>query len=248
MNPHIAGLRAYRGVIVAAGDWVPVVTPEKWHAAQAILSDPGRVKPRGALSLLGGIAECRCGSEVKHATRPQRGHAPGYGTYRCAAYEKEGHVGQRPHVCVKADWIDTYVEDVLLTTLERPDAAQMFASPDAVDVPKLREELATYDAALERLSWQQSMNLITDAVFMTNAAKINAEREKIAVQITEAGKLNAAVVLLGAPDVRAKWAEMNISERRAAIRALGMHITLRSAGAGCRRPDYDRMVRIAWAV
>lgn len=248
MNPHIAGLRAYRGVIVAAGDWVPVVTPEKWHAAQAILSDPGRVKPRGALSLLGGIAECRCGSEVKHATRPQRGQAPGYGTYRCAAYEKEGHVGQRPHVCVKADWIDTYVEDVLLTTLERPDAAQMFASPDAVDVPKLREELATYDAALERLSWQQSMNLITDAVFMTNAAKINAEREKIAAQITEAGKLNAAVVLLGAPDVRAEWAEMNISERRAAIRALGMHITLRPAGAGCRRPDYDRMVRIAWAV
>jgi hypothetical protein len=151
-------------------------------------------------------------------------------------------------VCVKADWIDSYVEDVLLTTLERPDAAQMFASPDAVDVPKLREELATYDAALERLSWQQSMNLITDAVFMTNAAKINAEREKIAVQITEAGKLNAAVVLLGAPDVRAEWAEMNISERRAAIRALGMHITLRPAGAGCRRPDYDRMVRIAWAV
>jgi len=75
------------------------------------------------------------------------------------------------------------------------------------------------------------MRLITDAVFVTNAAKINAEREKIAVQITEVGKLNAAVALLGAPDVRAEWVEMNISERRAAIRALGMHITLRPAGA-----------------
>lgn len=248
MNPHIAGLRAYKGVIVAAGDWVPLVTPEKWHAAQAILSDPRRVKPRGALSLLGGIAECRCGSEVKHATRPQRGRTLGYGTYRCAAYEKEGHGGKGPHVCVKADWIDGYVEEVLLTTMERPDAAQMFASQDTVDVPRLREELATYDAALERLSWQQSMRLVTDVVFITNAAKINAEREKIAVQITEAARLNAAVALLGAPDVRAEWEQMNISERRAAIRALGMHITLRSAGAGCRRPDYDRMVRIAWAV
>ncbi len=188
MNPHIAGLRSYKGVIVAAGDWVPLVTVEKWEAAQLVLSDPGRVKPRGALSLLGGIAECRCGSEVKHATRPQRGRTPGYGTYRCAAYEKEGHVGKGPHVCIKADWIDDYVEDVLLTTMERPDAAQMFAPPDAVDVPRLKEELATYDVALERLSWQQSTGLITDAVFMTNAAKINAERETIAVQITEAGQ------------------------------------------------------------
>lgn len=101
MNPHIAGLRAYRGVIVATGDWVPLVTAEKWEAAQMVLADPARVKPRGALSLLGGIAECRCGSEVKHATRPQRGRAPGYGTYRCAAYEKEGHVASGPHVCVK---------------------------------------------------------------------------------------------------------------------------------------------------
>jgi len=248
MNPHVAGLRAYNGVIVATGDWVPLITVEKWEAAQMVLSDPSRVKPRGALSLLGGIAECRCGVEVKHATRPQRGSTPGYGTYRCAGYEKEGHAGSGPHVCVKADWIDQYVEDVLLATLERPDAAKLFAPPDAVDVPRLKEEMAVYDAALANLSWQQSMGAIPDHVFMANAAKINAERDKVAVQITEAGKLNAAVALLSAADVRAEWAEMNISERRAAIRALGMHITLRPAGSGCRRPDYDRMVRIAWVV
>lgn len=246
-NPHIAGLRSYNGVIVAAGDWVPLVTVEKWEIAQVILSDPSRIKPRGSLSLLGGIAECHCGATVKHASQKPRGSAPGYGRYRCGGYD-DGHPRPGRHVCVKAAWIDMHVEDVLLTTLERPDAAKLFAPQDAVDVAALRDKLRQYDEALERLSWQQSMKAITDAVFVANASKINAEREKIAAQIAEAGKLNAAVALLGAPDVRAEWAKMNMPERRAAIRALGMHVTLRPAGVGCRRPDYDRMVRIAWVV
>ena len=246
-NPHIASLRSYNGVIVAAGDWVPLVTVEKWETAQVILSDPSRMKPRGALSLLGGIAECHCGATVKHASRKDRGSTPGYGRYRCGGYD-DGHPRSGRHVCVKAGWIDVYVEDVLLTTLERPDAAKTFIPADAIDVAGLRDELKQYDEALERLSWQQSMKAITDAVFVANAAKINAEREKINAQIAEVAKMNAAVALLGAPDVRAEWAKMNMPERRAAIRALGMHVTLRPAGAGCRRPDYDRMVRIAWAV
>jgi site-specific DNA recombinase len=244
-NAHIAGLRSYNGVIVATGNWVPLVTVEKWEAAMAILTDPARTKPRGALSLLGGIAECRCGEEVNHATRPQRGTTVGYGTYRCSAFKQEDAARTGPHVCVKAAWIDRYVTDVLLETMERPDAAKAFARDENIDVPGLREELKMLDDALANLSWQNAVKAIPDQIFLSNSARVNAEREKISMQIAEAGKVNAAAALLTAFDVRAEWDRMNINERRAVIRSL-MHVTLRPVGSGCRRPDFNQLVRIAW--
>ncbi len=113
-NPHVAGWRSYRnGEIVAAGNWPAIVGPVAWETAQAILTDPDRRTTAGAVSLLGGIAECRCGTTVKHAPRKN------YGCYRCAAYER-GKVAATtgPHVVVKAELIDRYVTDVLIETME----------------------------------------------------------------------------------------------------------------------------------
>lgn len=243
-NPHVAGLRAYNGEIVAAGDWVPLVTVEKWQAAQAVLVNPAHVPSRGALSLLGGIALCRCGASVKHATRPGR-----YGTYRCSAYEKEGQARVGPHVAAKAEPIDRYITNVLIDTLERPDAAALFAPDEVeVDIVALKEQLAMLDTALTKLSYQNSMGLIPDSIFMTNAAQISADREAVTARIAEAGQVNMAAVLLAAPDVRQAWEDFSISERRAVVRSVTSRIRLTPPGCGCRRPDFDRLVNIAWRV
>jgi site-specific DNA recombinase len=244
-NPHIAGLRAYNGEIVASGTWVPLVTVEKWEAAQVILSNPERnPSGRGALSLLGGIALCRCGAVVKHATRPGR-----HGLYRCSAYDKEGPARVGPHVATKADPIDTYVTDVLISTMERPDAASLFAPErDEVDIPGLKERLGILDTALTKLSMQNSMDLIPDSVFVKNAAEISAERETLIARIAEAGKVNAAAILLTASDVPQAWEDMTVPERRAVLRSVTSRIRLTPPGCGCRRPDFDQLVRIAWRV
>ena len=53
---------------------------------------------------------------------------------------------------------------------------------------------------------QNSMGLIPDSVFMTNASQISAERETVTARIAEAGQVNApALPLLAAPDVRQAW-------------------------------------------
>ena len=246
-NPHVGGWRSYRnGEIVAAGNWPALVGANDWEAAQVILANPERVPPRGALSLLGGIAECRCGRTVKHATRTRYG-AP-YGTYRCSAYEDGGAAATGPHVAVKAELIDRYVADVIVDTMGLPDAVDLFADETSeVDIPALKERLMLLEKALAKLSMQNSMDLIPDHIFAANAAEISAEREVITAQIAEAGQVNAAAVLVTSADVQATWDGMNISERRAVVRSVA-RITLRPPGCGCRRPDLDQLVRISWRV
>jgi len=244
-NPAIAGWREYRGEIVAAGNWPALVGVSDWEAAQVILRDPARRKTHGGgtLSLLGGIAECRCGFAVKRARRR------GYPTYRCGSYDEgpaavTGKTG--PHFAGRSDVIDTYVSDVLIETLGMPDAAVTFAGDTGeIDIPALRERLIVLDKALAKLSMQNSMDLITDAVFAVNAAEIGAERERITAQIAEAGQVNAAAVLVASPDVRATWEAMDISEQRAVVRSVA-RITLKPPGCGCRKPDLDQLVRISW--
>jgi site-specific DNA recombinase len=242
-NPHIAGQRSYRnGEIVAAGNWPALVGVSDWEAAQVVLTNPDRIRAHGGLSLLGGLAECRCGRTVKRAARK------GYGTYRCAAYEDGGAAATGPHVAVKADLIDQYVSDVLIETMGMPDAADLFADDTGeIDIPALKERLGVLEKALAKLSMQNSMDLIPDNVFMANAAEIGAERELIAAQIAEAGQVNAAAVLVTSTDVRATWKGMDISEQRAVIRSVA-RVTLRPPGCGCRKPDLDQLVRIAWKV
>jgi site-specific DNA recombinase len=245
-NPHIAGWREYHGEIVAAGNWPALIGVSDWEAAQVILTDPARRKKRegAALSLLGGIAQCRCGHTVKRA------HRRSYPTYRCGSYSEgpaaaTGHLG--PHFAGRADLIDTYVSDVLIETLGMPDAAVTFADDiGEIDIPALREHLIVLDKALAKLSMQNSMDLIPDAVFAVNAAEIGAERELIKAQVAEAGQVNAAAVLVTSSDVRATWEAMDISEQRAVIRSVTTRITLRPQGCGCRKPDLDQLVKFSW--
>ena len=245
-NPHTAGLRAYGGEIVADGDWTPLVTLEKWQAAQD-MNDPDLKPNRGATSLLGGIAECRCGLPVRHATR-SRNSGNFYGRYTCTSYTVDRESRPGPHVTVQSEWIDRYVTDVLIETMERPDAADLFAAEDAeVDVPALKEQLKELDNSLEKLSWQNAKNLIPDGLFMSHASRIAAEREAITAAIAEAGRTVPTTLLLATSDVRETWDAMDISERRSVIRSV-MRITLREPGRGCRKPDYSWLVRIAWKV
>lgn len=242
-NPHIAGMRSYNGEIVASGNWPALVGVTEFEAARAILTDPERVKPRGDVTLLGGIAECRCGAPVSAASRKRYGGS--YGTYRCSIYKDGKAAPTGPHVAVKAELIDRFVSDVLLDYLAQSDAAELFADmQDDVDIPALKERLGVLDTALTKLSMQNSMNLIPDSVFRVNAAEISAERELVKARIAEAGQVNPLAILVTSSDIQVTWDGMTISEQRAALR-VAFRVTLKPPGCGCRNPDLDQLVRIA---
>jgi hypothetical protein len=57
--------------------------------------------------------------------------------------------------------------------------------------------------------------------------------------------MDAAALLLSADDPREVWPELDITIQRRIIDSL-VHVTLRPPGCGCRNPDMEKLVRIAW--
>jgi site-specific DNA recombinase len=58
-NPGIAGLSVYKGEIVGAGEWEPLVSDETWRAVVRLLDDPARKPSQGVRTFLGGPVRVR---------------------------------------------------------------------------------------------------------------------------------------------------------------------------------------------
>lgn len=246
-NPQNAGLRVYQGEVIGHGDWTPILTPEKQATVAAILSDSGRVMPRGSVSLLGSLAECSCGNKIKHGTRKNTLRQAGvpYGIYRCNTATVNGRPG--PHASVQAAIIDKYVQDVVIATCTRPDAAKAFARKNSGhDVLKLREEAKQNSDGLTQLAGDAAMGIIPRSIYLDAATRIKARQAEIDELIAEAGQQDAVALLVSADDVAAEWKKMDISLKRAVLNSLCSRIILRSPGCGCRNPDMERIVSFRW--
>ena len=103
-NPALAGLRRYRGEIVAEGEWAAdaILARETWQAVVNLLADPARKPPRGVRTLLGGLALCRCGNTLQGTV-----NATGKHCYRCNTATRGDRPG--PHCQQMSDPVDDYV-------------------------------------------------------------------------------------------------------------------------------------------
>ena len=118
MAPRNAGLRAYKGEIVAEGDRPANVQEHIWRGAVDKLSDPKRVKrPKGGWGrnyLLTGLIHCGCNATMSGST-----HTTGHAIYVCRKCRK---------VSRSVVKLDNYVLDLVAERLSRPDAAELLVS------------------------------------------------------------------------------------------------------------------------
>jgi len=251
-NPRIAGLATLPNSAEPIGDgtWTPIITPETWASVRDILRDPGRAAPRGKVSLGGFLFYCRCGSLVQHDVRwrpPKAKVRTSYGMYKCTEYGTRGDGNPGPHVTVKADPIDAYVEMRILDRMRLPDASSIFQRPrnGAADVPKLRAEQKEISDGLARIAGDQAMGLLPRNIYEDAARRVTARLEEIGAAIAEAGQVDAAALLLTADDPGDVWAGLDVTVQRRIVESL-VHVTLRPPGRGCRNPDMTQLVRIGW--
>jgi site-specific DNA recombinase len=252
-NPRIAGLNTLpnSSEIIGEGNWTPIITPETWAAVKDILSDPNRTAPRGAVSLGGFLFYCRCGARVQRDTR-YRGRKGdpgrvGIPIYKCTEYTAKATGRPGPHVTIAATQIDRYVEMRLLDRMREPDAAQVFERKrdGSADVAKLKQERKEISDGLARMAGDEAMGILPRSIYLDAAKRVTARLEEIDAQIADAGKTDAAALLLGADDPGEVWAGLDITVQRKIIESV-MHITLKPPGCGCRNPDLTQLVRVAW--
>ena len=249
-NPAIAGLRRYKGEIAGRGGWQGIVSEETFTAVNSILGDPSRKPPRGVTSLLGGIAICACGNVVNHTYSSKRSGPKDkpvfrepYGVYTC---QHSTQTGTGPHVRIKAALADAWVTEAVIARMSQPDAVTLFAKDSTVDVQALRDEAQAIRRNLDTLAGDMALGIISRTAMITATERGSARLAEIDATVAEASREHVAAELITAADVRVTWEALDISRKRAIIRAL-MSITLKPAGRGARFPDPERVFGLSWA-
>jgi len=238
----LAGLRRYRGEVVGAGLWEPIITPDEHSRILAVLNDPTRAKHyagRAPKHLLSGLAICgKCGATMRRApgrmTTTKRG-----GTKRQpAAYACTQCHGVRR----KQEDVDALVTAVLLRRLERPDVADLFRASDDDTARTAREALAALDARLANAADAYATGALELDQLTRITAKLRAERETHEAAL-EASFPAALPRDLTGPHVAERWAEKSIDVQRLVLASL-LRVTILPSGPG---RDFDpATVRIDW--
>ena len=246
VNPRIAGLRAYKGSIVADGAWPAIITREQHERLELLRKDPSRRwVPRGRppQHLLAGLVECaRCGEQANRmVNRPENGRD----YYQC----RKPPLGRGCGAGVSGRQLDQLVTERVFAALDSPEFTE------ALKAPRQDEGLA---AQLERdedkLAWlgtEYAEDRLPEPAFLAAARKveerIKASRARLARQ-----HRNAAVSALPASleELRGAWDGWTLDRRRALIETLIIKVVVRPSELGSRtgrRFDRSR-VTITWRV
>ncbi len=253
-NPRIAGLsvlprrddpdddpasdapaRKYRrklpAEIAGPGDWTPLVDEETWRATVDLLNDPGRKRPRGVRTLLGGIAACPCGNTLTGSVSYVGQHI-----YRCAQGTRNGRPG--PHVARSAAPVDEHVTGVVIGLLSRPDAARLLTTTRRADIAALHEEAAVRRARRDEQAAMHQDGLITREEMIAGSERARIRLAEIDAAIAEAGKQDVLAPLVAAENAATAWAGLDLASQRAVVSAL-MTVVLQPPGRGTPRfaPD-----------
>lgn len=217
-KPLYAGKRVHRGVVVADAIWPAILDEKTFYACQTKLAAQSALFTRdnAVKHLLSGIATC---SVCKEPSRVSTGN--GHPFYICA----------KRCSALRVEWLDEYIQDLLLLRLGQPDALEWLAEPARDDAASDAEtDLKTLKERLEQL--------YDDAAHGRVSATYGGQVEaRLLPQIEEATKrakvLRVSPVLRDAarPDIAKVWPSYLLPRRREIIRAL-LEIQIVPVGRG----------------
>jgi len=167
LNPRNAGLRAYKGEIVAKAVWPAIVERDVFDGVTAVLTNPARrVGTRGRKYLLSGLAVCgKCGHTLGSAMPQARGGQPRYHCKHCNGLTR------------KIEPVDKYVLDVMAERLSREDARDLVA--------KRGPDLAALNAKANGLRERQDAMAVAHAEGTVTLSQLTAFNRTVDAQLAE---------------------------------------------------------------
>lgn len=233
-NPRYAGLRSYRGEVVARAEWPALVDDDTFEGVRAILSAPGRrAGVPGPRRLLSGLGLCAvCGATIHAGGNTRRG-IPGY---RCSA--SLGHLSR------KAQPVDGFVRDVMVARLSRPDARDLLVDERRPNLGALRREARQVQERLDTLAVDFADGALTSSQLRTATTRLRSRLRELDTQMSSSARIALLKPLLEATNVGTAWDALPVGGRREVIAALAV-VRVAGPGRGVRRFD-PATVDIEW--
>jgi len=204
------------------GLWPRIVTENEVRAARNLLMDPTRLTHDGNTSrkwLLPGIATCgKCGSSIRSAVTKE---------------SNRGYAGQCGHFQRRADVIDQYVEDAVITVLSTPGTLIRLPDDD-VDVPALKVRKAALENKLHEAYEMWECDELDRAGYARAQARFDSEIELITSQLSAAFKRDPLSDVVSVTDLRSVWADLTTARKQTIIRTLLERIAIHPVGKGKR--------------
>lgn len=236
VNPRYAALRTYRGAVVGAGEWEPLIDADTHRGLVAFLSDPSRVTCTSfERKYIGsGVYRCgKCDGGLMKSAQP--------GGRKNRAYVCRDHA----HVLRAGEPVDAYVQALVLAYLSRPDAKLVLDDGRNVDVAALQTQRAGVQARLDELASLFADGAIDGSQLRRGSTELRSRLAVLDSELAGLARTNPVADLLGAGDrLTEKWAALSKDLQGKVVSEL-MTVTILPAPRGRRAfdPEY---IRIDW--
>jgi DNA invertase Pin-like site-specific DNA recombinase len=235
------------GDIVADGLWESIIDVETSDKLRRLFSSPDRAQSKSATArhLLSSVLSCSiCGNPMSAGV--DRG---GRRNYRCDPNRPTSKVAGCGRLSVSASGAEQHVEELVIEFLSQPRstllkrlAARHDESISASDVRKLTAAITKDEQELIDLMTDRQEGEITRAEWAAAREIVNERLHVNRSALSRATKTNALTLIEDASDMRERWEQLNLSQRRALLRDLFVTIRVEASKTrgGCRF-DTDRL-------
>jgi site-specific DNA recombinase len=238
---RIAGLREFRGEIVATAQWKPIITPRQRELILALMDSrkvSGRRSPRRYL--LSGMLRCgKCGTRLYSSARAE--------TRRYVCLNGPDHDGCG-RLTITAQPVEELIAEAVLLRLDTPELANALAGRAASDEHSaaLAEQVADDKARLEELAAAYGNRQITMPELLAARTPIEARIRDGERQLAHVTGTPLLTELAGAGKrLRRQWATLNLARQAAIVAAVLDHAVIEPGTHRGSRFDIDR-VRPVW--
>lgn len=217
-TPGYAGLRQFRGEVIGAADWPPLVSIEHWTAVQLVLRKAARPREeRPELRyLLTGIARCGvCGGVMRSGrTTKRRGESEvvRYLSYNCETL----------HTTISMKHLDLIVEEQVVARLSQPGFLDTFPQTGGVvaeDRRRLLEEIDDLNDWLERVRVLALASKLPD-MLLAQERLVQPQIEENLRHLRALTEIPVVTNLVESGDVAGAWAVMDLASKRKVIRSV----------------------------
>lgn len=205
------------GEIVATDCWDAIIDVKTSDRLRTLLTKEARRSHTNGTQrrhLLSGLLLCgKCGSKLTALdSKAMRAGA----LYRCPSSSSHSSVKSCGGLSVLMKYADPTVVAMLLAAIESPDLTKRLSERAEID-PSVATQIVRDEQELLDIATDRAEGTITRAEWVTMRANIDERLKDNKAKLARATNTNALTLLDGDDDIEARWARLNLSQKRAVI-------------------------------